>query len=117
MHELAITQSLLELVLEHAARAGGGRVSGVHVVSGELSGVVDDSVRFYWDAVSEGTVAAGATLHFRRVPLIFECLACGSHFAPASTTFDCVDCGGRQVRVTSGREFRLEGIDLEEEEP
>ena len=117
MHELAITQSLLDLVLEHAARAGGGRVSGVHVVSGEASGIVDDSVRFYWDAVSEDTAAAGATLHFRRVPLVFECLACGSHFVPAGASFDCAGCGGSRVRVVSGREFRLEAIDLEEVEP
>ncbi len=117
MHELAITQNLLDLVLEHARRAGGGRVSGVHVVSGELSGVVDDSVRFYWQAVSEGTPAAGASLHFRREPLLFECLACGSHFAPSRATFDCVECGDNRVRVASGREFRLEAIDLEEEVP
>jgi hydrogenase nickel incorporation protein HypA/HybF len=114
MHELSITQGLLDLVLQHAARAGGGRVTGVHIVSGEMSGIVDDSVQFYWDVISAGTAAAGARLHFRRVPLRFECLACGSPFSPAGVSFDCTACGSGRVRVAAGREFRLDAIDLED---
>jgi hydrogenase nickel incorporation protein HypA/HybF len=112
MHELAVTQSLLDLVLEHTARAGGGRVSGVHVVSGEICGFVDDSVRFYWETLSEGTPAAGARLLFRRVPLEFECLACGSRFAPAGGGFqlEAIDiedpAGGRPPDRGTGREER-----------
>jgi hydrogenase nickel incorporation protein HypA/HybF len=114
MHELAVTQELLGLVLEHSTRAGGGRVTDVHVLSGEICGFVDDSVRFYWDALSEGTAAAGALLHFQRVPLEFECSACGSRFVPAGGTYDCSGCGSARVRVVSGREFRLEAIDIED---
>ncbi len=114
MHELAITQGLLDLVLAHAARAGGGRVTGVHVVSGELSGIMDDSVQFYWDTLSEGTPAAGARLHFRRVPLAFTCLACDSRFVAGGESYACPRCGSPRVRVASGREFDLEAIDLED---
>ena len=112
MHELPITQGILELVLEHAARAGGGRVTAVHLVIGELSNVVDDSVQFYWDIVSEGSPAAGARLVFRRIPLRFACRECGLAFAPDGVSFDCTACGSADVRVAEGYDLRVEAIDV-----
>ncbi|HQF69985.1 MAG TPA: hydrogenase maturation nickel metallochaperone HypA, partial [Promineifilum sp.] len=76
MHELAITESILEIALRHGRSAGATRITDLHLVIGELSSVVDESVQFYWDIVSEGTAAAGATLHFRRVPARLVCRAC-----------------------------------------
>jgi hydrogenase nickel incorporation protein HypA/HybF len=114
MHELPITQSILDLTLEHAAKAGGGRVTGIHLVIGELSRVVDDCVQFYWDLISEGTPAQGAVLHFRRVPLEFSCRDCGEVFRPREALdYRCTSCRGSRVRVEKGDEFRLEAIDLE----
>ncbi len=41
MHELAITQRILEIALEHAGRAGARRITAIHLVVGDLSSVVD----------------------------------------------------------------------------
>ena len=68
MHELAVTESILEIALRHGRAAGATAITDLFLVVGELSTIVDESVQFYWDIVSEGTEAAGATLHFRRVP-------------------------------------------------
>ena len=114
MHELPITQGILDLVLEHAAKAGAARVSAVHLVIGGLSGVVDDSVRFCWDLISEGTPAQGAVLDFRRVPVRLVCQECQTLFAPDGVSFDCPACGARATRVVEGREFRVESIDIED---
>ena len=46
MHELAITENLLKIALEHAEKAGASSVTDLHVVMGELSSIVDDSVQF-----------------------------------------------------------------------
>ncbi|MGD8998651.1 MAG: hydrogenase maturation nickel metallochaperone HypA, partial [Anaerolineae bacterium] len=67
MHELSVTESLLEIALRHAARAGAARITRLNIVVGELSSIVDESVQFYWDIVSRGTMAEGAELHFERV--------------------------------------------------
>jgi hydrogenase nickel incorporation protein HypA/HybF len=117
MHELPITKGILDLVVEHADRASAGRVTDVHVKAGELSGVVDDCIAFYWDIISRGTVAEGARLHIRRVPLEFECRACGVVFPPAGEDFTCPTCGGVSVRVASGDGVRVEAIDVEEADP
>ncbi len=113
MHELSITQGILDLVLDAAEREGGGRVTGIHLVVGELSSIVDDSVQFYWDIIAAETPAAEARLNFRRVPLQFECRDCNALFEPLGDDFACVACGGRNVRVSRGDELRVESFDLE----
>lgn len=113
VHELPITQSLLDLVLEHAARAGGARVTDVHLKLGTLAGIVADSVQFYWGILTEGTPAAGARLHFLRVPATFACKDCAHEFVAAGEVFDCPGCGSARVRLAAGDDFQLEAIDVE----
>lgn len=115
MHELPITQSILDITVEHARRAGGGRVTRVHLVVGELSKVVDDCVQFYWDILSEGTLAQGAQLAIRRPPLELHCQSCDATFQPSEQDFRCTACGGSEVRVTGGDEFWVEALDIEDE--
>ena len=68
MHELSITQSVLSIVTEHAERADAGKVTAINLVVGELTGFVDDSIQFYFDMLSPGTLAEGARLSIRRDP-------------------------------------------------
>ncbi len=115
MHELAITESVLEIALRHGHAAGATRITDLHLVIGELSSVVDESVQFYWDIVSEGSAAAGATLHFRRVSAQLVCRACGHSYSPRQA-LPCPACGGEDIRVTAGEEFYLEAIDVASQE-
>ncbi len=114
MHELAVTQGILDLVLDAARREGGGRVTAIDLVVGELSSIVDDSVQFYWDLIAEDTAAAGAVLRFRRVPLQFECRSCLALFEPRGEEFSCAHCASNDVRVAAGDELRVESFDLDE---
>lgn len=109
MHELAVTQTILEVGLDHAPP--GARITDLYLVIGELSSYVDDSVQFYWDVISEGTAAEGARLHFRRVPAEITCQGCGSVYSP-HTALTCPDCSSLQVTVTAGEEFYLESIEV-----
>ena len=114
MHELAITESLLEITLKHAETAGAKKVNALNIVIGQMSSVVDESVQFYWDFVAKDTIAAGATLHFERIPARFHCHACQTEFGlNGQPDFLCPNCGSAQVRVIGGEEFRLESIDVE----
>jgi Zn finger protein HypA/HybF involved in hydrogenase expression len=64
MHELFVTEQIRDIAVRYANEAGAGRITALYLVIGELSSIVDDSVQFYWDFVSEGTVAAGASSIF-----------------------------------------------------
>lgn len=114
MHELPLTQSLLDLVLSHLRRAGGGRVTGIHVVLGELSGAMEDSISFYFCLLAKDTPAEAAALHFRRVPFRLACRDCGTEFAPSGLEHVCPRCESRSVRFAAGDDLRLEAIDVEE---
>jgi len=54
MHELSITEGILSIAL---GAAGGRRIRTVNLVIGDLSSFVDDSVQFYFDMLSRGTLA------------------------------------------------------------
>lgn len=116
MHELGITQSILNIALRHAEGAGATRITHLHLVIGDLSSVVDDSVQFYWDVISRGTIAEGAELHFERMPATLRCLACQMRFSPNGRDFACPDCGSCQVIVVDGDQFYLDSIEVETEE-
>jgi hydrogenase nickel incorporation protein HypA/HybF len=114
MHELAVTESILEIALRHAQEKNARRITGIYLVLGQWSSIMDDSVQFYWDILSDGTIAKGATLHFRRVPVVLTCQSCGKDYKPASEEFACPYCGGTHARVKAGEEFQLEAIDVDE---
>lgn len=113
MHELSITESLLGIALRHAREADADRIVRLNVVIGELSSIVDESVQFYWDIVSEGTMAEGAELHFERVEGVLRCLECDHSFPLDRDTFVCPNCGASQVVVAGGDDFRLDSIEIE----
>ena len=114
MHELSITEALLNLALKHAEEAGATRITRLNLVIGQLSSVVDDSLRFYWDFVSRGTIAEGAGLEFRREPAMLRCRDCGAEFRLGGRDYLCPTCSSLQVRVIAGDDFRLESIDIED---
>jgi hydrogenase nickel incorporation protein HypA/HybF len=114
MHELPVTRSILDLALTHAARAGAVRITGVHLVVGDLANLVDESVQFYWDILCRGTAAEGSRLHFTRDPLTMECRACGTRFEPNGRDYCCPGCSGTEVRVVAGDGFRVEALDVED---
>jgi hydrogenase nickel incorporation protein HypA/HybF len=113
MHELPATRGILEAALETAARAGARRIENIHVVVGDLTNIVDDSVQFYFDMLSRGTAAAGAALRFRREPASGRCGACGHAFeVRAPLPRSCPSCESLALAVTGGREFYVESIEV-----
>ena len=59
MHEMALTQSVVDAVCEHAA---GRHVQSVKVEIGALCAVVPDAMQFCFELATEGTIADGARL-------------------------------------------------------
>lgn len=114
MHELPVTQSILDIALRHAGAAGARRITGLHLAVGQLSTIVDDSVQFYWESIARGTLAEGSTLHFRRIPAILLCLDCGTQYGLNGREMACPSCDSRLVKIVVGEEFSLEAIDVDE---
>ncbi|MBN1201461.1 MAG: hydrogenase maturation nickel metallochaperone HypA [Anaerolineae bacterium] len=113
MHELGVTQQLLKIALQYANEAEAVRINQLTIVIGELSSIVDDSVQFYWDIVSKGSIAQGSTLCFKRLSASLHCDACGHEFPLNRLEYICPECGSDRVSVASGDEFFLESIDVD----
>lgn len=113
MHELPVTQSILEIALRHAQKSDAQRITGIHIVMGELSTMVDDSIQFYWDMIAAGTIAQGAQLHFRRVPAELQCMTCFTKYRPKEMELLCPNCGSVGAKIIAGEECSLEAIDVE----
>lgn len=110
MHELPVTQSILEIALRHA---NGRRITDIYLVIGELSSFVDESIQFYWGMIAQGTLAEKAQLHFRRVPAELQCMVCFQKYSPNGQEFVCPSCGSVGAKILAGEEFYLEAIDVE----
>jgi len=108
MHELAITQSVVETV---CARAAGRTVHAVTVQVGALTAVVPEAMLFCFDVATEGTVMAGATLRIERHPAVVRCHDCGTDFEPPDLILLC-PCGSADVAVTAGRELQILSMEV-----
>jgi hydrogenase nickel incorporation protein HypA/HybF len=116
MHEMTITESILRITLDHAQRANARSVSAIHIRMGELSSMVDDSIRFYWEIIAKDTLAEKAQLVFRRIPVSVHCAACQLDFEyRRKDRFECPRCGGQDLRIRNDEEMQVESIEVEAE--
>ena len=113
MHEHGVTERILQVVLQHATEADARRVTDVYLVVGELSDVSPESVTFYWDEVSRGSVAEGARLHFERAPTEIRCWACGLNYTPTEAAAYCPSCLSGVDRKALEHDIRMTAIDVE----
>jgi len=113
MHELSITQSMFDLVLEQAEKNDAKRVGKINLVIGELTGVVGDCVQFYLDFLSKGTIVEGAALSVQTVPPETRCKECGETFELREFDWTCPRCHGSNLDIIAGRELFVESIEVE----
>jgi hydrogenase nickel incorporation protein HypA/HybF len=108
VHELAITQSVVEAVMERIPDA---TVTCVRLDIGALSGVVPDSVRFCFDLVTEGTNLEGARLEITQHAGRCRCQTCGKEFEPDDLIALC-SCGSADVAVITGRQLQIASVEV-----
>ena len=113
MHEFAITQNMLDLVLEQAEKAGAKEIGKINLVIGEMTGVVKECVQFYFDFLSRETLAEGASLSFTTVPTEARCRACDKPFELKEFDWACPYCGGKELEIVAGKELFVESIEVE----
>jgi hydrogenase nickel incorporation protein HypA/HybF len=108
MHELSITQSIVDAVVD---RMGDDRIVRVRLEVGKLSGVVVDSVRFCFDLVAEGTTLQGAELEVVQGTATARCRRCAAEFEVTDLLAIC-RCGGMELDVLSGQELMIKEVEV-----
>ena len=113
MHELALSRSIVDLVIERARAERFRTVTRVTVAVGVGAGVDAEALRFCWDVVAEETAARDAELVIGEVPLGARCRSCGHEFEPGAVLAACPACGRPGVELVRGRELRVLSFDGE----
>src|SRR5580700_7661782 len=108
MHELGITQEILEIV---AQRAQERKVRRVVLEIGVLSCVLPDAIRFCFDLCAAGTIAEGAELEILRPPGRGRCRQCGAEFELHAVLARCA-CSSSDIEWLSGEELKVKTMEI-----
>jgi hydrogenase nickel incorporation protein HypA/HybF len=115
VHELQVTERILEIVIRHATGHDVSRIVLIRLKIGELSDLEDEWIQRYFDYLSRGTIAENAKLAIQRAPIVLECDDCSRSFEVRKDELggaECPDCGGSDCRLLSGREYLIENIEV-----
>lgn len=117
MHELPITQSILDIVIKHAHTNNVRRVLSVTLRIGELSDLEDEWIQRYFDYLSVDTVAEKATLKIERAPVVMRCTGCSHSFEvkiKEKKEIACPECGNtKNFTLVSGREYYVKDMEVQ----
>jgi len=115
MHELSIALSIVDECANEALSRGSTRVISVYLKLGELSGVVEEALRFSFDLACEGTALEGSRLLIEQVPVTVYCPSCeAERVLPSIQVFRCPICETLTPEVVRGRELEITAIEIEE---
>ncbi|GAB5413627.1 MAG: hydrogenase maturation nickel metallochaperone HypA [Congregibacter sp.] len=112
MHEMALCHGMLELIEEQSARDSFDSVKRVIVEIGALGHVDPHALRFAFDVVAAGTVAADAALEIQEIPGKGWCMDCSKEIAVAKRGDGCPHCGSYTLIMQQGDEMRLKELEV-----
>ena len=113
MHEMAIAEGILDIALDYARQNEARKINEVGLLLGEMSGVEVDSLEFSFNMLVQGTIAEGAKLSIKNVPLIGKCSKCGKEFHIKHYDFWCPECENGVLTTVSGREMQVEYLEVD----
>ena len=108
MHELGLTQSIVEIVGDHA---NGRKVKRVTLEVGRFAGIMSEAVLFCFDLAAQGTALEGASLEIREIEARARCSVCGNEFIQDTLYMPC-PCGAHDFERVSGEELLVREYEL-----
>lgn len=116
MHELGITQGIIDRARAAAREAGGIRISRLYVAMTPAADFTQDSIEMYFEMLAgEDELFRGAELEFQWGSAAATCLACGCSFEADQPGATCSQCGGTQLRFDPDSPMiQLTGLDIVE---
>lgn len=113
MHEVALAQSLIELIESQLRQHGASRVRRVHLAIGTLSHVDARALRLAFEVARSGGPAASAELEISEPPGRAWCFDCAESVLIAQRGEPCPRCGGARLIVDGGEEMKLIALEVD----
>jgi len=114
MDEREIVNSVLAVVDQAAYRHAVGRVLGLHVAIGGRRVFDPDRLQRAFYEAARGTVAEGAQLFVKVLPVRHRCRNCGHNFEGGGGETPCPECNHPRTEFVGGEELRLLDMELED---
>ena len=112
MHEMAICESILDILKDQARTQHFDTVKRVRLEIGPLSGVEIEALKFGFDVVTRGSIAESAALEIVETEASAWCMPCGETVAITERYDACPKCGSHQLQVTAGEELRIKELEV-----
>ena len=112
MHELGLTEELLNIALLEAQKVGAERIVEIKLKIGEFVNFDIECCRFYYNELSKGTIGEGAKIVGEYLPLVIICNSCNYRGGIEDFGFVCKNCGGKDLKVLQGEEFFIDNIEV-----
>ena len=98
MHELGITQSIIDHARETAQANGARRVTDIFLAMTPAADFSQESIEMYFDMLTgEDDYFMGARLHFDHQPGAARCMGCGEVFTAHAQRETCPRCSSWTV--------------------
>ena len=115
MHELALAQSIAEVVEQRANECQAARVKSVRLQVGEASSIVADSLQFSFAMLADlSPRLAGARLTIASTPHRAYCRQCQQEFTVQHFVPQCPICATWSAEIVSGTELQILDMEIEE---
>ncbi len=112
MHELAIAEQIVQVVMTQVEAHNIERVTCVRIQIGNALSVVGDSLAFSFEMIASFTPQLeGTQLLIDTVPHRARCRSCQQEFTVQQHILQCPSCKKWDADVISGTEFRV--LDME----
>jgi hydrogenase nickel incorporation protein HypA/HybF len=113
MHELSVTQNIINISSEEAEKHNANRVKEIKIQVGELSGLIPESIQYYFDIASKGTKVEGAKLNIEKIPITVKCSDCGFESIMDRNSYSCKNCESLNIKIIKGNEFLIQSLEVE----
>lgn len=107
MHELAIVESIVEIVQQEMQANNLQRVERIVLRIGEMRQVVPEAMHFGFECVTKDTPLEGAELIIQNVPVMGKCANCGTEFQYKNWLDNCPKCQHPVIKIISGKELEI----------
>ena len=112
MHELGITQGIVDRARAAAEQAGAVKVTDLFLTITPAADFQPESIEMYYEMLTdEDELLKGAALHFAGASIAATCVSCGEEFPTEAPQPLCPVCGSAQVRFDP-REAMIQLTDI-----
>jgi len=112
MHEAAISEGIIKIINDNL-QGNQAKVTKINLKIGKLTAVVPDTLKFCFEALTQGTNLEKAILDIEEIPAKFICQNCKKDFILEEILFSCPYCKDIKIELLTGRELAVESFEID----